>query len=357
MKLLIISDAWFPQVNGVVRTYENISRELRKIGYDVKVIGPNDFPKRMPMPGYSEIKLALFPYKRLCKYIKDFAPDRIHVSTEGPLGWAGRKYCLNHAIPFSTSFHTMFPDYVAKRFARFTPALYGFWHNLGIKYVRNFHEPSSNMFVATQSLEDQLKEWDFKTPMHRLTRGADLDQFRPLAIGEEKTLYKDLKAPIAIYVGRIAIEKNIEAFLEMEWQGSKIVIGEGPSKDELQAQFPDAIFAGKHEGEDLAAHYRCADIFVFPSRTDTFGMVIVEALACGLPVAAYNATGPKDIIINENLGVLTEDNLAAAAQKALTIGDPQTRAAYVKNFHTWEYVAKQFDDALKNKIGCAKPKT
>lgn len=350
MKLLIITDAWFPQVNGVVRTYEHLKEEMQKLGHDVKVIGSIDFPVRMPLPGYSEIKLAIKPYKRLCQYIEDYAPDRIHISTEGPLGWAGRKYCLKNNVPFTTSFHTMFPDYVAKRFARFTPFLYGFWHNFGVKYVRNFHEPSATMFVATQSLEDQLIAWDFKTPMHRLTRGANLDQFFPLKKGQKKTVYQDLKAPIALYVGRVAIEKNIEAFLDMDWDGTKVVVGDGPSKEELENQYPAAIFAGKHEGEDLAAYYRCADVFVFPSKTDTFGMVIIEALASGIPVAGYNVTGPKDIVDDPALGVLTEDDLSTAAKQALKIPNPKARADHVKKLYTWEHAGKQFEDAQLNKI-------
>lgn len=346
IKLLIISDAWYPQVNGVVRTYEHLGEELRKRGHEVRVIGPADFPLRMPMPGYPEIKLAIAPYRRLVKLIEDYNPNRIHLSTEGPLGWAGRKYCLKHGRPFSTSFHTQFPDYVAKRVARLIPALYGFAHEQGKKYVRKFHAPSKAMMVATPSLRKTLASWGFKNPMHHLTRGAKLDQFYP----GEKTLYKDLKAPIALYVGRIAIEKSIEDFLEMDWHGTKVIVGDGPSRAELENKYPDAVFLGTKTGEDLAAHFRSADLFVFPSRTDTFGMVIVEALASGLPVAAYNVTGPKDIITEDFLGALDDTDLARAAQKALQTGTPEQRASYVKNYFTWEHAGKQYEDALLNKI-------
>lgn len=345
MKLLIITDAWYPQVNGVVRTYEHLREELIKLGHEVKIIGPRDFPRRIPTPGYPEIKLAVLPYRRLVKYIEEYEPDRIHLSTEGPLGNAGRKYCLKNNFPFSTSYHTQFPDYIAKRVAKFLPFLYKPVHSMAKSIMRNFHAPSKAMMVATQSLEDTLLEWGFKNPIHRLTRGARLDIFN---LGE-KTEYKDLKGPIAVYVGRVAIEKSIEDFLAMDWHGTKVVVGDGPSREELEKAYPDAVFVGVKTGDDLAAHYRSADVFVFPSRTDTFGMVLVEALASGLPVAAYDVTGPKDIITEDFLGVLDED-LGKAAKQALTQGTPEQRAEHVKKYYTWEYVGKQYEDALLNKV-------
>jgi len=345
MKLLIITDAWFPQINGVVRTYEHLSEELRKLGHEVHVIGPADFPLRLPMFGYSEIELAIAPYRRLKRLIEEYQPDNIHVSTEGPLGWAARRYCLKHNRPFSTAYHTQFPDYVAKRIAKIIPPLYDFTHKQGIKYVRNFHSASSAMMVATQSVEDTLNDWGFHTPKHRVTRGANLDLFAPGA----KTKYQDLKGPVALYVGRIAIEKSIEDFLEMDWAGSKVIIGDGPSREYLEQKYPDAHFLGKKTGEDLAAYYRSADLFVFPSRTDTFGMVLIEALASGLPIAAYNVTGPKDIVTEEFLGALHEDNLAIAAAKALNVGTPKQRAQHVKNHFTWETAGRQYETALLNK--------
>lgn len=346
MKLLIISDAWYPQVNGVVRTYEHLSEELRNLGHEVKVIGPADFPLTVPMLGYREIKLAVNPYRRLKKMIEDYQPDKIHISAEGPLGWAGRKYCLCHDVPFSTSFHTMFPDYAAKRIAKFMPPIYGFVHERAKRLIRNFHAPSKAMMVATQSLEDTLKEWGFQNPMHRLLRGVNLELYYP----GEKTVYKDMKGPIALYVGRVAIEKSIEDFLDMPWEGTKVVVGDGPSRPMLEKKYPEAYFAGKRMGEDLAEHYRSADVFIFPSRTDTFGIVLIEALASGLPVAAYNVTGPKDIITEDYLGCLTEDDLATAAHKAMEKGTPEQRAEHVKKFYTWENVGKQFEDALINKV-------
>ena len=347
MKLLIITDAWLPQVNGVVRTYEHLAQELRKLGHAVHIIGPADFPLRLPLPGYAEIELALFPYRRLQRLIERHRPDNIHISTEGPLGWAARRYCLRRQRPFSTSYHTQFPDYVAKRLARLIPPLYNFIHNQGVRTVRKFHSPSSAMMVATQSLEDTLVAWGFKNPMHRLTRGADLDLFTPGV----KTRFQDLTPPVALYVGRIAIEKNIEDFLKMPWDGAKVIIGDGPGRQALARNYPDAHFLGRKTGEDLAAHYRSADLFVFPSRTDTFGMVLVEALASGLPVAAYNVTGPKDIITEDFLGALHADDLAAAAARALQAGgSPEQRAAWVKTRFTWEIAGRQYADALLNKV-------
>lgn len=344
MKLIIITDAWHPQVNGVVRTYENLSEQLEKLGHTVKVVGPCEFPRRIAMPGYSEIQLAIRPYARLKKIIDEYEPDCIHVSTEGPLGWAGRKYCLKHDKKFSTSYHTHFPHYVAKRCARFMPFLYNTFYSLAKSIVKKFHAPSSRMMVATQSLEDELKSWPLKTPMHRLSRGVKLDLFYP----GEQTLYKDLKKPIALYVGRVAIEKNLEAFLSMDWEGSKLIVGDGPSLKALQSQYPDAVFVGSKQGQELAEHYRAADVFIFPSKTDTFGIVLIEALASGLPIAGYNVTGPKDIVVKPFLGALTEDDLGKAAKEAMQNGTAQQRADYTKSNFTWKNAGKQFEKGLVN---------
>ncbi len=348
MKLLIVTDAWHPQVNGVVRTYEHIITELEKTGHDTHVISPSDFPLTIPMPGYPEIHLALAPYKHLKRLIETQCPDYIHVATEGPLGWAGRRYCIKHNKPFSTSYHTQFPDYTAKRVAKFFPFMYGpiykAVHKLGRHYVRSFHSPADALMVATRSLEDELKSWGFETPFFRVTRGANLEQFYP----GDKMHFHDLTEPIALYVGRVAIEKNLEDFLEMEWEGSKVIIGDGPNISALSQKYPDTHFLGTKEGEELAAYFRSADLFVFPSRTDTFGMVLVEALASGLPVAAYNVTGPKDIITNNTLGALHEHDLTEAARKALNnAGNPQDRAQHVKTHYNWKKAAEQFAIAMK----------
>lgn len=342
-KFLIVSDAWHPQVNGVVRTYEHLCEELEKMGHEVKVIGPADFPLTMPMPGYAEIKLAFAPYGRLKRMIDAYNPDYIHIAAEGPLGWAGRRYCMRHGKSFSTSYHTHFPDYVAKRVAKHLPFLYKPSKEIAKWIVRTFHAPSRVMMVATQSLEDELKSWNFKTPMHRLTRGAKLDIYYP----GEKTVYQDLKRPVAVYVGRVSIEKSIEDFLKMPWHGSKVVVGEGPSLAALSRKYKDAYFPGKKIGKELAEHYRSGDVFVFPSRTDTFGIVLIEALASGLPIAAYKVTGPKDIVTEDFLGALEETDLAKAALRALECGSPEARAEHVKSLYTWEHAGRQFAEALQ----------
>jgi glycosyltransferase involved in cell wall biosynthesis len=337
MKILIITDAWHPQVNGVVRTYEHLSAELEKLGHTVRVIGPAEFPVTIPMPSYPEIKLAVFPHLLLYKKIREFGPDTVHVATEGPLGWAGRRWCIRNKMPYTTTYHTHFPDYVAKRVAKALPFLYNPVKAFAKALVRHFHSTAKAMFVATQSLEDELKSWNWPTPMIRLIRGVKLEQFTP----EKSDVFKDLKGPVAIYVGRVAIEKNLEAYLGMQWDGTKVVVGDGPAMDELKKKYPDAVFVGKKEGVELARQYQGADVFVFPSRTDTFGMVLIEALACGLPVAAYDVTGPRDIVTKPFLGVL-DDDLAAAARKALSVGTREERATYTAQTYTWPHVAQQF---------------
>lgn len=337
MKILIISDAWLPQVNGVVRTYEYLKQYLEKDGHDVKVIGPSDFTRRFPMPGYKEIELVPFPYRRLAPKIEDFAPEAIHIATEGPLGWAGRKYCIKNGVKFTSSYHTQFPDYVARRFSLFLPFLYKFIHGLGIKFIKKFHEASNSLLVTTESMANELKGWGIKPPIQKFTRGIDANIFH---IGAQN-LFSDLPRPIAVYVGRLAIEKNVEEFLEMDWQGSKVVVGHGPDEEMLRKKYPHAHFMGKKTGRELADHYRSADVFVFPSRTDTFGMVLIEALACGLPVAAHDVIGPQDVIIHHGLGFLRED-LSQAAQKAMKKGSAVERNRYVNENYTWEKATEQF---------------
>jgi len=212
---------------------------------------------------------------------------------------------------------------------------------LAKSFIRRFHNTSIVMMVATQSLEETLRDWNFKAPILRLTRGAKTDVFT-LA---PKTKFKDMKAPVALYVGRVAIEKNIEEFLDMTWDGEKVIIGDGPAQNELKQKFPNAHFLGKKTSEELADYYRSADVFVFPSRTDTFGMVLIEALACGTPIAAYDVTGPKDIITEDYLGALDND-LSKAAQKAMTRGSAEQRAQHVRDHYTWETAAEQFETAL-----------
>jgi len=342
-RILVISDAWLPQINGVVRTYEHLGDEIRKLGHDFHVIGPADFPRRMPMPGYREIELALFPYRRLMRLIAAYNPTTIHIATEGPLGWAGRRYCRKRGIPFTTAYHTQFPDYVAKRAARFLPFLHHPVKAMATAWLRRFHAPAAGIITTTASLNDELKQKKYTSPLHAMNRGVDHSTFYPA----EAALFHNAKKPVALYVGRIAIEKNLEDFLSMHWSGTKIVVGDGPSLKYLKAKYPDAVFTGKKTGSDLANHYRSAHVFVFPSRTDTFGIVLAEALACGLPVAAYNVTGPCDIVTESYLGILHENDLSQAAYRALELKDhSDLRVAHTRKHYAWDAIARQFLDIL-----------
>jgi glycosyltransferase involved in cell wall biosynthesis len=351
MKILIISDAWTPQINGVVRTYEHICEELEKIGQEVYVIGPSDFPRRMPMPGYREIELVIAPYRRLKRKIEELesnSPVSIHIATEGPLGRAARRYCLKHGHSFTTAYHTQFPDYIAKRVERFLPFMAEWVKEFATNIIRHFHAPSSAMMFTTERMQQELNERGFKAPKHALKRGVHIDRFYP----GESSLFDDLQRPIALYVGRIAVEKNLEDFLGMVWDGSKVIVGDGPDLAALQEKYSKVVFAGRKIGEELAAHYRSADIFVFPSRTDTFGIVLLEALASGLPIAAYDVTGPGDIITVPFLGCLHEDDLAHAAGKALEHkGSAAERHEHVKEHYSWANIAKQFLDIQKEATG------
>lgn len=338
MKILIVTDAWRPQVNGVVRTYEDLIPWLEQDGHVVRVIGPNDFPLHMPMPGYAEIQLSLFPARRLRRMVDDFAPDTIHIATEGPLGWAMRKLCLRRGWPFTTIFHTHFPDYAALRARRILPALHDPVRAWGVRLVRNFHRHSSAVMTSTNSVDDTLRGWGFTVPLHRLTRGVNTEIFHP----GPKTLFRDLPGPVALFVGRVAVEKNIEAFLSMPWPGSKVVVGDGPDLPALRQAYADAVFVGKKSGVELADHYRSADLFVFPSRTDTFGIVLIEAMACGLPIAGYPVTGPKDIVTDQSLGSLSEDLGAAAATALATPGTAEGRFAHLQTHYSWPIARDQF---------------
>lgn len=342
MKILIISDAWHPQVNGVVRTYEHLSEELVKQGHEVKVIGPHDFRWRMPMPGYREIELALWPRKALARMITDFAPDSIHIATEGPLGLAAQKWCRHNNRRFSTAFHTMFPDYFAKRVAKYCPPLYTAAKNYGINLVRKFHNQACVIITTTPTINDVLTDWGIKAPLFAIPRGVPVDLFTP----EGGRALDPMEKPAALFVGRVAIEKNIEAFLDMPWEGLKIVVGDGPSLTALSTAYPDVMFVGKKTGPALAEWYRSADVFVFPSRTDTFGIVLIEALSCGIPVAAYPVAGPKDIVTLPLLGALDED-LSHAAQKALqATGNKQERHEIMCQNYTWQAFTEKFLEAL-----------
>jgi glycosyltransferase involved in cell wall biosynthesis len=323
MRILVATDAWYPQVNGVVRTYERLAQELPKLGAEVSFLVPSLF-RTLPCPTYPEIRLSLVGPRAIARHIDEVRPDFIHIATEGPIGLMTRRYCRKMKRPFTTSYHTRFPEYVSARLP--IPESWGY------SFQRRFHNSAAAIFVATPSVEADLKARGFERMM-RWTRGVDVDLFKPRSVrlfGEQ---------PVFLYVGRVAVEKNIKAFLDLDLPGRKVVVGSGPQAAELERRYPDVLFTGPKEGEALAEAYASADVFVFPSLTDTFGLVLLEALACGVPVAAYPVCGPKDVITDPTAGVLDAD-LQAAAMKALTL-DREAARAHALNY-SWENSAREF---------------
>lgn len=324
MRIVIISDAWFPQVNGVVRTIDTLRSGLKERGHETVVIGPDRFSS-IPCPTYPEIRLALAPGKKLAEFIENAMPAAIHIATEGPLGLAARRYCLKRNHPFTTAYHTRFPQYIYSRFR--IPCAWSY------RFLRWFHDPSSAIMVATQSIEDDLRARGF-TRIRRWSRGVDTKMFHP----RDKQFLTDPR-PISLYVGRVAVEKNIDDFLSLDLSGTKYVVGDGPQMAHLQKRHPDVRFVGMKTGEDLARYYAAADVFVFPSRTDTFGLVLLEALASGVPVAAYPVAGPLDVIGGTDAGVLDED-LRVAVLEALRI-PAETCRAHARRY-SWAACTEQF---------------
>ncbi len=328
MRIVIATDAWHPQVNGVVRSIEAMSAEARALGAEVEFLTPEGFPG-VGLPTYPGIKLAYPTRRALARRLAALAPDHIHIATEGPVGLATRRHCRRAGLVFTTSYHTQFPDYLAAR-APIPRAL-------TFAALRWFHNAGAGTMVPTASVARELRRQGFSNIM-RWTRGVDHHLFRP-----RPTSVLDLPRPIFLYVGRVAIEKNLEAFLGLEIPGSKVVAGDGPAREALEVRFPAATFLGMRTGEDLARIYASADVFVFPSRTDTFGIVLLEALASGLPVAAYPVPGPSDVIGDSEVGALDED-LARACRKALTLRRDKARA-FALTF-TWAESARQFLDNI-----------
>lgn len=326
IRILIVTDAWKPQVNGVVRSLETLGSELTKMGHQVRVVEPSMF-KTVPMPTYPEIRLALRPAPQIKDIIREFQPNAIHIATEGPLGWAARNLCVRKKLAFTTSFHTRFPEYVNARI--------GFPKSWSYHVLKRFHRPASTMMVATQSLYEEMTNRGFKR-LQIWSRGVDLDQFYP----RDKS-WLDLPRPIWLYVGRVAVEKNIKSFLDMDVHGTKLVVGDGPQLEELTSRYPEAKFVGTKFGEDLAKYYAASDVFVFPSKTDTFGLVLIEALASGIPVAAYPVQGPLDVIGDAPVGVL-HDDLTTAAKSVLELNlSPDECREYAMDF-SWEACSRQF---------------
>ncbi|MCW3836393.1 glycosyltransferase family 4 protein [Sphingomonas canadensis] len=330
MRIAIITDAWEPQVNGVVRTLQAMRAELTKAGHEVLVISPDLFYS-LPCPTYPEIRLAVTRVASVGAMLEAFAPQAIHLATEGPLCVAARRWCLRTSNPFTTAYHTQFPDYVSARSG--VPAAW-IW-----RYIKWFHGPSEAILASTPSIRQSLVDHGL-TQVRNWGRGVDLDNFRP-GLAPHPAM-QGLQGPVQLYVGRVAVEKNLEAFLACRHPGTKVVVGDGPARAALEARYPQARFLGAMFGEELASAYAAADVFVFPSRTDTFGLVMIEALACGVPVAGYPVTGPVDVLTAET-GAMDED-LDAAIAAALT-RDRAACAAYGRTF-TWRASASQFLHAL-----------
>ena len=339
MRVLVVTDAWRPQINGVVRTIERLVQHAPEHGAEIVLLTPDAF-HTVPMPSYPEIRLALAGSRAVGRMIAAARTTHVHISTEGPLGVAARRACLHAGLGFTTSYHTRFPQYLSRRLP--VP------ERLTYAWLRRFHNAGNGIMVATASLEAELADRGFKRLM-RWTRGVDADLFRPRPGAD---LF-GLKRPIFLYVGRVATEKNIAAFLALDLPGSKAVVGDGPSRPALEAAYPDVRFAGALEGEALAAAYASADVFVFPSRTDTFGIVILEALASGLPVAAYPVTGPIDILQGSGAGALDED-LRAAALAALKISKERARAFALQ--HGWSEAARLFVENVRIAMGREGPR-
>lgn len=328
MRILIVTDAWKPQVNGVVRTLEKLAEVLEKAGVDTEFLSPDGF-RTLPLPSYPEIRLALATPGQIARRIESVAPDSIHIATEGVLGILARRYCVKRGIPFTTSYHTRFPEFVSARLPIPERWSYG--------WLRRFHNAGKGMLVATKSLGDEMAGRGFAN-IRLWSRGVDTKLFHP---SRRRDL--GLPGPVFLNVGRVAVEKNLPAFLDLDLPGSKVIVGEGPDLERLQARYPDVHFLGVRTGEELASIYASADVFVFPSRTDTFGNVILESLAAGTPVAAYPVTGPIDIIPGGEGGCLDED-LRKAALAALDIQRDGARA--LAETFDWDECGRQFLSAL-----------
>lgn len=339
MKFVLVSDAWEPQVNGVVRTWQHVTREMRELGHETEVINPSMF-KTIGAPRYPEIRLAIMPGRAVKRKLDALKPDAIHIATEGPLGMAARKYCVKNKIQYTTSYHTQFPHYLRQYF--------GIPKRLSYKFIRWFHGHANHTLVPTQQVGKELERQGM-TNIVVWSRGVDTHLFKPdYDVPED---IQDLPKPIFVYAGRIAIEKNIEAFLELDLPGTKLVIGDGPPRESLERKYPNATFVGYKFGEELAAHYAAGNVFVFPSKTDTFGVVMLEANACGLPVAAYPVTGPIDVVQQGQTGYVYKD-LREAAIEALELDKAPCIAFAHRN--SWARCAQTVIDHLAVKDGVSK---
>lgn len=323
LRILLATDAWKPQVNGVVRSWETSIAKLRERGHAVAVIEPGLFPN-FATPLYKEIRLAVPSRKTISHFIHEYRPDVVHVATEGPVGLSVRAHCVRRKKPFTTSYHTSFPEFL-EHLAR-VPAAWTY------RFMRWFHSASSCVMVSTPTLEKDLNARGFGR-MARWSRGVDLTLFYP----RPKTF--DYPRPIQLYAGRVSKEKNLEAFLTADTAGTKVVVGDGPIREHLQRAYPKAVFLGYRRGAALAEAYANADVFVFPSRTDTFGLVMIEAMACGVPVAAYPVIGPIDVVTAPNVGAL-HDDLTTAIKLALMTGNSEACVRHASQFN-WDRCTDQ----------------
>ncbi len=332
MRILLATDAWEPQVNGVVRTLTRVVVELRQMDEQVEVITPDQFAT-VPLPTYPEIRLAVGAYEKVQERFKAFEPEAIHIATEGPIGLAARRICLEWKLPFTTSYHTRFPEYVSARLP--VPLAAGY------AYMRWFHRPSGRLMVATPTMRDELEAHGFRN-ISLWSKGLDTDMFHPRT-PHEPDVFEGLTRPIWLNVGRVAVEKNIEAFVQLNLPGTKVVVGDGPQRAELTTRYPAVKFVGAKFNAELAAHYACSDVFVFPSLTDTFGLVILEAWGAGTPVAAFSAPGPIDIIPGTGAGVLApgrDGGLKEACLEALKLDRDHVRS--VAERYSWRACAEEF---------------
>ena len=341
MKIMLITDAWDPQVNGVVRTMKRVIAETRDMGHEWEIVSPADGFPTVPLPTYSEIKLALFARRKIEERFHEFEPDAVHIVTEGTLGMAGRAMCIRLKHPFSTAYHTRFPEYVSARIP--VPVSWGY------RFVRWFHKYSGRVMVPTPSMVEELDARGFKNTV-AWSRGVDTEQFNPnrrIETGEEGDPFAGLPRPIFLNVGRVAVEKNIETFLKLDLPGSKVVVGDGPQLEELKKKYPEATFMGPKFGDELAACFASSDVFVFPSLTDTFGLVVLEAMSSGTPVAAYDATGPRDVIPGSGAGLLAplDGDLAKTAIGCLDLSRARCRE-YAEGY-SWRACAESFVENLQ----------
>lgn len=338
MRILIVTDAWSPQVNGVVRTLNALIAELKAKGHDVRTINPEGRPSR-PLPLYREITLTSTGISEMRDEIAAISPDAIHIATEGPLGWTARRVCLRNDLRFTTGFHTRFAEYAAARIP--LPGILG----LGWQVLKHFHRPSQGVMVPTKSIGSELERRRF-TNVKIWTRGVDRNLFKPY-----ERNHLDLPRPIILYAGRLAVEKGIDDFIALKVKGSKVLVGDGPERERLQRMAPDAHFLGFRHGEDYARTLASADVMVFPSLTDTFGLVMLEAMACGTPVAAYDAPSPLDVVEDGVTGAIA-DTLEEAIMRAA----PLDRGGVVEGSmkFSWQKCADMFESWLVP-CGCIKP--